>query len=139
MTKEEQEQIQQKYIELQLLNQQIQQIQEQMTSLETQILEMQNLTKSLDEVKKIKKGSEIFVPLGAGIFVKANLQDSKEVLMNVGADVSVKKTIPDSKEVVKTQIEQMKNLMEQLEGALQKAAIQSQALQQEIAESTKKK
>ena len=133
------EQIQQKYIELQLLDQQIKQIQEQMMALDTQILEMQKLTESLDEIKKIKKGSEIFVPLGSGIFVKANLQDTKEVLMNVGSDVSVKKTIPDSKEVIKNQIEQMQNLMKQLGDALQQAAIQTQALQQEITESTKKK
>ena len=124
--------LQEKYLEFQILNQQVKQTQQQLTVLEQQIIEFKTLDDNLDEIKKTKAGKEILIPLGAGLFTKGDLKDSKEILMNVGAEVIVKKTIPEAKQIIKRQIDQMENLVNQMIDNLQKTAVQTQILQEDI-------
>jgi len=92
---------QEKYIELQLLSQQIQKLQEQIQILEQQLLELGNVDEGLDEISKSEKDGDILTPLGAGIFLKTKLVDEKNIILNVGSDICVTKKISDAKQLVK--------------------------------------
>jgi prefoldin alpha subunit len=123
-----------KYLEMQILSQQIKQLQQQIMNLENQMVELEVLEDNLEELKKVKEGTEILVSMGAGIFAKAQLKDNKKVIVNVGTNTMVKKEIDDAKKLVTDQLDQMKQLIAEITGELEKAAIRIQETQQEIQE-----
>ncbi len=133
--------VNEKYLELQILNQQIRQLQQQIANLENQAMELEVLEDNLEELKKVKEGTEILVSLGAGIFAKASLKDNKKLIMNVGSNTMVKKEVDEAKKVVTDQIDQMKTLIEDISMELEHAAVRIQETQrdiQEMAEASKK-
>ncbi|MEM4245165.1 MAG: prefoldin subunit alpha [Candidatus Nanoarchaeia archaeon] len=141
MPQQQKSNVNEKYLELQILNQQIRQLQQHIANLENQVMELEVLEDNLEEIKKVKEGGEILVSLGAGIFAKANLKDNKKVIMNVGANTMVKKEIDEAKKIVKDQIDQVKDLIEDITLELEKAAVRVQSTQREIQsmiENTKK-
>lgn len=131
MTKEE---VQQKYLQLQLLDQQIKQVQQQLQTVATQLNELAYSIQSLDDFSKVKPGAEIFVPVVTGVFVKAELKDSKNVNINVGSNVAVNKSIDDSKILLEDQFKELENIQLKLSNDAQKMVIQAQMLQQQIME-----
>ena len=128
------QEIQQKYIELQFLNQQIKKVQEQFMFFQQQLAELINLETSLLDMKNIKEDSELFSSLGSGIFVNSKLVDPKNVLVNVGASVLVTKTVEEAIKLIKTQIENVNKSQETIKEELTKAATFSGQLTQELNE-----
>ena len=128
------QEIQQKYIELQILNQQIKKIQEQFMILQQQLAELINLETALLETKDVKKDSEVFSSLGSGIFVNSKLTDPENVIVNVGAGVLVKKTLDEALHLVKTQITNINQSQEAVKEELTKAVTYSEQLSQELNE-----
>ena len=88
--------LQQKYLEFQILTEQIPKIQQQIVSLNQQIMELKLLKDSLNKVKNIKANTKSLIPLSPNIFTKAEIKDNKEVLVSVGSNILVKKTIPET-------------------------------------------
>ena len=74
------QQNQKKYLELQILTQQINQLQQYLTTIESNVLELNSLKESINQISKTKKSSEILTPLGKEIFVKTELKENKKVL-----------------------------------------------------------
>ena len=128
----DQKALNEKYLELQVLDQQIKQVNQQMLNLDTQLLELQKLEENLDDLSQTKKDTEILVAFGGGVFSKAELKDNNTVLMNVGADIIVEKDIPSSKKVISHQIDQIKDVVQQLEQEFNILAMNSQILQQDM-------
>src|SRR3989338_2449099 len=93
LMKDKQKEMQEKYIELQLLDQQIKQMQKQIQLVEQQVMELSSVKQSLDEIKNIEKGTEVLAPLSSGIFAKAEIKDIDKLLVNVGADVVIEKDL----------------------------------------------
>jgi prefoldin alpha subunit len=129
MEEEQKKLLQQKYLELQLIDQQAKQLQKQLQSLDEQLLELLSLQQSLDELKEMKIGTQILVPVGNGIFTKADLKDNKELIVNVGANTTVKKSIADTKNMLKNQEEEINNLKEKLTKELEKVVLTAQDLE----------
>lgn len=133
-----QEELQQKFMELQTYEEQIKLIQQQVGTLAQQVMELNMLENSLGELKDVKKETEILVPLGSGIFTKAKLLNTEEVIMGVGYKIHVKKTISDAKKIVKDQTVEMNKIMQQAEEQLQHIALEAQHIQQDIASEMEK-
>ena len=57
---ENEEKLQKLYLEFQMLDQQIKQLEKQNTALNNQLMELMATNQSLDDLKKVKKGAEIF-------------------------------------------------------------------------------
>ena len=128
------QEIQQKYIELQILNQQIKKIQEQFLFLQQQLGELTSLENSLAEMKSIKKDSEMFSSLGSGIFVNSKLSNPEQVIVNVGAGLLVTKTVEEALKLVKTKIENVNTSAETIREELSKAASYSEKLSEDLNE-----
>ncbi len=126
------EEIQKKYLELQLIDKQIKQMQHQIQIMEQQLIELNSLSESVEEISKIKLKTEVLVPLGAGVYAKAELKDNKEVIMNVGANVTTTKSVKDSKDIIENQIAQVKAILEQLAIELERAAMSGHRIQGEL-------
>ena len=106
----EEQEMQQKYMELQMLDAQIKQIEQQMTTIEQQIAEIIMIQQAVEALPNTKKGTDLFVPISQGIFIKAKVEDTDSLLINVGSNVAVKKTLPEAKEMLDEQTEQIKKL-----------------------------
>ena len=128
------EDLQRKYIEFQFFDQQLKQFQQQLQILRQQSNELNNLDQHLNEIDNVKEGSKIMAPLGAGVFVKAELKDNKNVLMNVGAKTLTIKSIKEAKEIVGTQVKEIIKVIAEMEGESSKLVAKCDQLQMEIQE-----
>lgn len=100
-----------KYLELQMLNSQMQQLQQQIQNAEMQSSEMARLAVSIEESKNIKNNQPLLVPLGQGIFLRAKAEEPKEVIMSVGADVVVEKSLDEAEDIVKRQQNELNSIV----------------------------
>ncbi len=128
----DQKELNEKYFEMQILEQQLKQVNQQLLSVDNQLLELQRIKDNLDDLAKTKKDTELLVALGGGVFSKAELKDNSTVLMNVGANIIIEKDIASSKEVINNQIGQMSDVVSQLEQEFQILAMNSQAIQLDL-------
>ncbi|HLD12028.1 MAG TPA: prefoldin subunit alpha [Candidatus Nanoarchaeia archaeon] len=126
------EAVQEKYFEFQMLQQQVEQLRQQQAMVERQLQELSNLKDSLSGVVVAKKGVEVLVPLGVGVFVRASLLKNDEVIMNVGSKMVVVKSVADAQKVVDKQVVEAKIAVEELQGHGVKMGARMQALQEEL-------
>lgn len=133
MAKEEAEKkMQQKYMEMQLLDHQMKQIQQQLQHVEQQVTEAEEVGKHLEELSKGKVGSKMLVPISSGIFISATLADNQQLAVNVGSNVIVKKSMPETKEMIGNQVIDMRKMQEELAKQFEKIAHRAGELEQEL-------
>jgi len=132
MLEEKEKKIQKLYFQFQILDQNIKQIQQQTVTLNSQIVELVSAVQSLDDLKNVKPGTEIFVPISSGVYAKAELKDNENLIVNVGAQITVKKDIIDTKKIIEKQIEEMKKLQKQTVEELQHLATQAALIEKEM-------
>ncbi|HJO02259.1 MAG: prefoldin subunit alpha [Candidatus Woesearchaeota archaeon] len=130
--KEKEEKLQKLYMEFQVLEQQIKQLEKQNTMLNNQLMELMMTNQGLEDTKKIKEGTEILTPLSSGIYAKAQLKDSKNLIVNVGSSITVVKDVNSAKKMIEDQIEEIKKLQENLVDQLQTQTTKAASLEQEI-------
>jgi len=128
-TKQEQEK---KVLEFHILNSQLEQYQNQLVNLQQQKQNLNNLSSSLEEIKKLKTGDEFLSPLSSGVLVKTELKEPGKILMTVGANVIVKKRIEDAELSIKEQEKNITLLISQLKSEAEKIAGAVYSLQQEL-------
>ena len=106
--------IQQNYYEMQVINSHLEQIEKDLDKIEEQILEVNVILQSLEDIKNTEEGNETLMPLSNGIFVKAKISKSDKLIVNVGQNVLVEKSIDETKEIILkqlTELEQYKDLL----------------------------
>ena len=130
---------QEKYLEMQMLNSELQEIKQQLDNASKQVNDLQALDDTLTDFSQVKAGTEALTAIGNGIFAKSRIEDTKEVVMTVGANVSVTKPIADVKSTVKAQIEDIQKIIPELQNALGNGVAKMQCLQQELAAEAKNK
>ena len=132
------QEVKNKYIELQLLTQQIKPLQQQVVLVEHQIFDYNQIMENLNEISNLKEGEEIFTQLNPGIFIKTILKDTKDVIINIGADTVITKDIKNAKEFIEKQINELKKINKDLEDELKKLLVQNQDIQEELQNLIKK-
>lgn len=100
-----------------MFEKQINELQQQIESVQRGILDLNSLDYGLDELVG-STGKEIFAPLGKGIFVNAKLM-SEELNVDIGNGNFIKKNIPETKELLGEQIIKLKQVKEELENNLE--------------------
>ena len=125
---------QSKILELQILSQNLQNIQAQMQKLDSNLDEFQVLRKSLDELKKINRDTEIIIPLGQAVFTRGRITEKNNLLNLVGAEIAVEKSIDETKESVSGQINSLMKVRVELESEMAKGVEKIQKLQIQIKE-----
>ena len=124
--------VKEKYMEYQMLMQQFQQLQENISALEKHIFELRALDDNLSSLSKTKAGEETLMPLGSGIFVKGELKDNSNVVMNVGGGVCVEKSVDEAKDTVSIQLSDVTNVFTELQEEIMKTSEKLQSLQDEF-------
>ncbi len=126
------EDLKEKYMEFQMLMQQLQQLQQNVSALEKHVVDLRTLDGNLDTILDSKVDSETLMPLGSGIFLKGVLKDNKNVIMNVGSSVCVEKTVDEAKNTVSIQLSEVTNVLEQMQGEVSRLTERIQELQTEF-------
>ncbi len=129
---ENEKKAQELYMEFQVIEKHIKQMQRQLEALTSQLMELHATGNSLDEFNKIKVGTDILVPLSSGIFVKANIKDNSEFLINVGANVAVTKNTASAKRLIQNQIEELKKVQKQMIGELENMTSRAAQLEMQL-------
>lgn len=136
---QEQQELQQRIIELNLLDQKCKEIQQQVGIIDQQLTELNLLENNLREINKIEKSSDTLSQLGQGIFIKSKIDKTDEVFIDIGSKIVVKKTPEEAKELVKKRIEQILNIREIILQELNNIILNIQLIEQEIQEKMQKK
>ncbi|MCX8146912.1 MAG: prefoldin subunit alpha [Candidatus Woesearchaeota archaeon] len=132
------EEIRAKFLELQIIDQQVRQIQKQIEAIESQLTELDAVSESLDNFNNLKPGVEALVPLASGIYAKAEIKENKRLIINIGSGVAVEKTIPEIKKIIAEQIGDITKARDEILAQLQQFVAKAERLQNEIKESAKK-
>ncbi len=114
--------IQEKYVQFQYLQQQLEQISQHLEMLNQQNADLDLSINAVTELGKTKIENELLAPIADGIFLKGELKDNKRLIVNVGMNTTVERTVP---EVVK--------LLEEQKKMAQFKLMQAEAVQQELA------
>ncbi len=130
--KEKEEKLQKLYIEFQILDQQIKELEKQSTLLNNQLVELMVTNQNLEDIKNLKQKIEILTPLSSGIYAKAELKDSKNFIVNVGSNVALTQDVDSTKKLIENQIDEIKKLQENLVNQLQTQTSKAAMLEQEI-------
>ena len=129
---EKEKKAQEMYMEFQMLDQHIKQLQKQLQAITQQLMEFESTSMSLEDLQKVQPGKEIFVPLSSGIFAKATIKDTSELLVNVGANVIVQKDIASTKKLIANQVEEVRKLQKRMVDDLEKMTEKAGKIEEEL-------
>lgn len=130
----EEEKLQEKYMEMRMMEEQIKEMQKQGQIVEQQLAELMANVQSIEDFRKAKEGDEILVPVSSGIFAKAELKSSREFLVNVGADTVVQKDIDSTKKLLENQVDEMREFHARISMQVQRLALQASKIEEEMRE-----
>ena len=133
------EELRQKYLELQVIQNQMEQLQKQLQSIEEQTMELSYIKQSLDDLKTVKKDTKILIPIASGIFAEASLAGNKILKVNVGDNVVVDKNIEETKKLMDKQTQDISRFRDQIVEHLQGLLDSSKKLEEHMAEIVKKR
>lgn len=128
------QELQQKYMEVHMLTQQIKQIQNQLQTIDSQLEELDNTVENVENLKDTKEGTELFVSISPGIFAKAKIADTKNLLLNVGAGTGIEKSIPDTVALIRDQIKEISGYRQRMVHQLELMTTRSAELEMEMDE-----
>ena len=103
------EEIKEKYMEFQTIQQHLQQITEHIEQMNQQALELEIYINAIQELEKTPVHNEFMAPIANGIFVKGELQGNSKLVINVGSNVTVERT---PTEVIHLLVQQRKEVVE---------------------------
>jgi len=115
-------------MDLNTLNEEVQQLQQQLTLLRQEHAEINAIIDSLANISELKKKEEILVSVGGGVFIPINIEKLSSVLVNVGGDVMLKKTMPDARSMVEKQAEDLQGYIGDVEKELSKRVMLAKML-----------
>lgn len=108
------EDVEQKYLELNLLDSQMKQAQNQIQAIEEQMIQTTISVQAINEIEKLNKDSEVLIPITPGVFAKGRIVNTKELIVSIGADTCVTKTPADTKKMLQEKIDELKSYNQRL-------------------------
>jgi len=101
--------------------------------------EHEKAVETIKQLKRMKAGDELIVPIGANSSVYVTLSATDKIIVQLGGGVSAEKDADSSIQYLKEKKEELENSQREMTGILQKMEQEAQKLQarlQEIASST---
>lgn len=111
---EKEQEMQQKMVLYQILSQRIEQLNEQAKLLEQRLMEIETTRQALDDLKKVKEGQEVLIPLGSGCYTHGRTGEPG-LLLELGAGVMVKGTLAEAVKAMnekRAEIEKLSNTLQ---------------------------
>ena len=131
------EEIQQKYMQFQAMQQQLEQISQHLELLNQQNAELDISINAVKELSETKVDNELLAPIADGIFFKGVLKDNQKLIVNVGSDTTVEKSIPEVVKLLEDQKKDVSKRMMEADSMMQDMSLQAMQLYQEVEEEAK--
>ena len=131
-TYNETEDLQQKFVQLQVMKQQAQSFLEEKQKVDAAVSEMSMTLDAMEKLKHAKNDDEIWPNLGSGAFIKGKMTDTDAVMVGVGAGIVVKKNIGAAITIMEKRVEDMKSVDGELINELNKLMSGIQSLEPEV-------
>jgi len=128
--------LQKLYVELQLIDKHVKEIQNQIQTLDEQMMQLTYIQQSILEMKVVTKGKKMLVALSNGIFAEATLADNENLYVNVGANVVVKKPMKDTADMMADQTSELSSIRDSLESTLKNLVNQAMEIDMKITKIT---
>ena len=91
-------------VELRILEGTAEALQSRINLVRAALTELRVSSMTLEGIEKEKKNAPLFVPIGGGSYIKANLGSAEEITVGIGADVAVERTMKEAKENLQNRI-----------------------------------
>ncbi len=128
----QEEELQMKYYEFQMVGEQIKQFQQQLQMLEEQAAELNVTLDGLNDLEKTKAEESILVPIGQGIFTKAELKDHDNLIINVGSNILVSKSISGTKDMLSERLNAVDVYRQETNSTIAELAQKAHRLEEEL-------
>jgi prefoldin alpha subunit len=113
----------QKIMELNMLDSRMKQLEQSINFIDQQIMEQQLTQMSIDEIKKMKNGGEMLLPIGKNVFIKGKIEEH-EILVNVGNNIFLRRDEEKAKETIGRQKLQISAIRDEIAREMEKIANQ---------------
>ncbi|MEM1509090.1 MAG: prefoldin subunit alpha [Thermofilaceae archaeon] len=87
---------------------------------------------AVDELVNVKEGEEVLVPVGAGIYVKANISNTKIVLVSIGANIIVERSLEEAKKYLDDREQRVRDALQKTLGDYQAVVSRMRELERGI-------
>lgn len=112
---EKEKQLRRLVTEMRMMEGSVDALNQRLQFLTASISELRLAQGSLRDLKDIKSGNPLLVPVGGGVFMDAQLGDISKVVVGIGADVSVEMDYDEAVEEIGERLQEV----EQAQGAVQ--------------------
>ena len=127
-----QRELQRKYVQMQLLKQQMNALLEEKLLVDEKVSEIVTTIDALQNLGKVKKGDEIWSGLGSGSFMRSDVKDIDKVLISVGAGVLIKEERSRAIDVLQSRVDELNKIDRDLIAEINKFSDQINKLEPEI-------
>ena len=126
------EQIKEKYMHFQMLQQQLEQVSQHLEMFNQQSAELDISMNAIKELEKTEKNTELLAPIADGIFLKGKLEDNQKLIVNVGSGTTVEKTIPEVVVLLEKQKQEVSKRLTEADEVMQALSKEAMKLYQEV-------
>ena len=128
----DQQELQSKYIQYQLMRQQLTAYTEEKALIDEKLNELNSTIDALHRLGDVKKGEEVWSPLGSGSFVRSDIKDTDNVMIAIGAGVVVRETKERSIEILQGRLEELADVNNDLTAEMTKLTQVLEKLEPEL-------
>ncbi|MBT3720734.1 prefoldin subunit alpha [archaeon] len=118
MSKQKNEDNQELMIELKTLDEELKKLNTHLENMDNQMGELEISKQIINKFSELNKGDELRVPLTSGIYVKAQILDTKNLMINVGSNITVEKTPKQVTKILDGQLTELSKYRDQLVGQM---------------------
>lgn len=108
------EDMQRRSMHLQILQANMQVIHERQHALSLRLQEFEETKQTIADMKSVKSGSEILMPIGSGNFVSGKVSSTEKILVGVGGGIAIKKSPEDALKFLDERSAEAKAAMQEL-------------------------
>ncbi|MFW5865655.1 MAG: prefoldin subunit alpha [Nanoarchaeota archaeon] len=127
-----QQNINEKYVELEMINQRLQELNTALQRIDTEIEHIHIAITTLDDLSSGDSTKELVIPIGAETFLTVTSDDVKTVKQSVGAGVIVERSSKQATSFLKNRIDTFKKEQEEYSNIYKQVIKKAETLQKEI-------
>ena len=124
--------LQRKYLQLQLMKQQMNALLEEKAVLDEKMSELAITINAMEKLKNVKKEQEIWSPLGSAAFVESGINDTDKVLIGIGAGVILKKKREEAMVIIQGRLDELNKIDKEIMTEINKFNDQVARLEPEV-------
>jgi len=127
-----QEEMQQKYMQFQMIQQQLEELNKAMESIQEQKAELEISINAVKEIEKAVPSSDFLAPLANGVFIKGKISETQKLVVNVGSNVTVERTPEEVTRLLEKQQEEVLQQSIEIQALLAELNSQMMGLYKEL-------